>query len=357
MKTFKLSIILLLLVFSQISFSQITRYSENKTFKIAFGSCGHQNNKLPVFNRVVNSKPDFFIFLGDNIYGDTRNMNILKSKYNRLSRKKSFKNLKSNVKILATWDDHDYGSNDAGKEYKFKSESKNIFLDFFNEPDSSERRKHEGIYHSHIITFEEIKIQIILLDNRTFRDPLLPYRGEFKHDKRYDFYNKDYAPHIDEKTTILGENQWRWLESELNKPADIRIICSGTQFGIEWNGYEAWANFPHEQKKMLEIIKKTKAEGVFFITGDVHYSEISKLETDFYPIYDFTSSGLSSKWPFATPNKNRIKGPFSENHFGLIEIKNDSNSTILNYKTIDVSGQTRIEHEINLDELKFSTKN
>ena len=357
MKTFYQLFISLLLVISQNAFSQITRYSENATFKIAFGSCGHQNNKLPVFNRVVKSKPDYFIFLGDNIYGDTKNMNILRSKYNRLSRKKSYKNLKSNVKILATWDDHDYGSNDAGKEYKYKSESKKIFLDFFNEPDSSERWKHEGIYHSHILMFEGKKIQIILLDNRTFRDPLLPYKGEFKHDKRYDNYNKDYAPHVDDKPSILGENQWKWLENELSKSADIRIICSGTQFGIEWNGYEAWANFPNEQKKMLELIKKTKADGLFFITGDVHYSEVSKLETDFYPIYDFTSSGLSSKWPFATPNKNRIKGPIFENHFGLIEIKNEPNSTIVHYKTVDVSGQTKIEHEINIDELKFSSKN
>ena len=71
-----------------------------------------------------------------------------------------------------------------------------------------------------------------------------------------------------------------------------------------------------------DLIKKNKANGVVFITGDVHYSEISKLETDFYPIYDFTSSGLSSTWHFATPNKNRIEGPIMDNHFGLITILN-----------------------------------
>ena len=55
---------------------------------------------------------------------------------------------------------------------------------------------------------------------------------------------------------------------------------------------------------MLGIIKKTKANGVIFLTGDVHYAEISKLEEPgLYPIYDVTASGITSTWDFATLNK------------------------------------------------------
>ncbi|MFM8759872.1 MAG: alkaline phosphatase D family protein, partial [Methylophilaceae bacterium] len=97
-------------------------------------------------------------------------------------------------------------------------------------------------------------MQIILLDNRTFRDNLLPYRGEVKNDPRYK-YELDYAPHTSKDSTLLGEAQWQWLEQELRKPADLRIIGSSTQFSIEFNGYEAWANFPHEQARMLNLIK------------------------------------------------------------------------------------------------------
>jgi alkaline phosphatase D len=108
---------------------------------------------------------------------------------------------------------------------------------------------------------------------------------------------------------LLGAEQWLWLEAELAKPADLRLICSGSQFSIEYNGYEAWANFPYEQKRMLELIKKARANGVIFLTGDVHYAEISKLEEPgLYPIYDVTASGITSTWDFATLNKNRIEG-------------------------------------------------
>ncbi len=327
--------------------------TDSETTKIAFGSCGHEDHPLPIFNAVTGHNPDLFIFLGDNIYGDTKNMDTLRAKYQLLGTKPSYKNLKGEVPIIATWDDHDYGWNDTGKSYPYKEESKQIFLDFFEEPESSERRKHNGIYHSYLYDYGDYTLQILLLDGRTFRDDLKPYGGEYDHDERYDFYRKDYAPHIESTPTLLGEEQWNWLEKELQVPADIRIIGSGTQFGIEWNGYEAWANFPHERKRMLDLIKRTKANGVLFISGDVHYSEISKLETDFYPIFDFTSSGLSSTWKFAAPNKNRIEGPIMDNHFGLITIHWKGEDTELIMETWDINDNQRIEHTILLKSIQF----
>lgn len=331
----------------------INVYSQAVVSKIAFGSCGSQDNPLPIFDVVVKHKPDLFIFLGDNLYGDTRNMDDLREDYATLGAKQSFQNLKKNVPIIATWDDHDYGKNDAGRHYPFKAESKEIFLEFFNEPKDSERRKHEGIYTSYMYETNGKKLQIILVDNRTFRDDLKFYTGQYKSDKRY-FYHLDYAPHTDTTKTFLGEEQWKWLEGELSKPADLRIIGSGTQFGIEFNGYEAWANMPHEQKRFLNLIKKTRANGVMFITGDVHYAEISKLtEPDLYPIYDVTSSGLSSTWKFACPNINRIEGPIMENHFGLISVDWNAPDPKVKMEIWDVKDEQRIEKTINLSEISF----
>jgi alkaline phosphatase D len=325
----------------------------DSVFKIAFGSCGHQNHPLPIFDNVVTHAPDVFVFLGDNIYGDTKVMATLRAKYKRLGKNPSYQNLKENVEIIATWDDHDFGWNDAGRHYKFKERSKEIFLDFFEEPLNSARRAHTGIYHSYAYECGGKIIQIILLDGRTFRDDLKSYEGEFKTDARY-FYDLDYAPHTSEDSTLLGEEQWKWLENELRKPADFRIIGSGTQFGIEFNGYEAWANFPKEQLKLFNLIKKTKANGVMFISGDVHYAEISKVEIEnLYPIYDVTASGLSSTWHFATPNKYRIEGPIMENHFGLISINCTGAVPTIKAEIWDISDNQRVEYTISLDELSF----
>tara|TARA_Y100000766_G_scaffold192724_1_gene165704 strand:- start:2098 stop:3258 length:1161 start_codon:yes stop_codon:yes gene_type:complete len=329
-------------------------FPNKNTFSIAFGSCSSEDNDLPIFNNIVKHQPDLFIFLGDNIYGDTKNIDTLKNKYHKLSKKLSFQNLIKNVPVIATWDDHDYGWNDIGKDYLLKNESKKVFLDFFGESDSSSRRIHEGIYHSYYYQIKSKIIQVILLDLRTFRDDLTIYNGEFYEDNRYSFYKQDYAPNPSKDITMLGKKQWLWLENELKVNADVRIIGSSTQFGIEWNGYESWENFPNEKQKMIDLIKNTKANNVFFISGDVHYSEISKLETDFYPLYDFTSSGLSSTWHFATPNKNRIEGPVMDNHFGLITIDfTDSKNEFVKFENWDIHDNQRFEYTIDLKNIDF----
>ena len=321
--------------------------------KIAFGSCGWQDEPQPVLALAAEQKPDAFIFLGDNIYGDTESMDTLQAKYNKWGAMEEYKKLDSTTKIFATWDDHDYGWNDSGKWYPYKKESKEIFLTFFKEPPESERRKHEGIYHTEYVKAGDKTIQVILLDVRTFRNNLLLYDTSAKLPRESYFYTPDYIPHRSSDSTLLGDEQWKWLEGELAKAADLRLICSGSQFSIEYNGYEAWANFPHEQKRMLELIAKTKANGVIFLTGDVHYAEISKLEEQgLYPIYDITASGITSTWDFATLNKNRIEGPVMDNHFGLLTIEWQTDPAI-RMEIIDKYRNSRIEYTIKRSEISF----
>jgi alkaline phosphatase D len=194
---------------------------------------------------------------------------------------------------------------------------------------------------------------VLLLDVRTFRDNLKPYGGEKEGDEDF-FYRLQYAPYTSSDSTLLGEEQWKWLEQELRKPADVRIIGSGSQFGITYNGYESWANFPHEQQRLLNLVKSTRANGVLFISGDVHYGEISRLTTaGQYPIYDVTSSGLSSSWEFATPNKNRVEGPIMENHFGLITINWQLADPAITMEIWDKHDNQRVEYTIKLSEISW----
>lgn len=321
--------------------------------RIAFGSCGHQDRPQPILDTVVLYRPDVFVFLGDNIYGDTKDMRVLREKYAKLGAKPEFQRLKKATRLLATWDDHDYGWNDAGRHYPFKRESKEIFLEFWEEPADSPRRQREGIYTSYLFEGQGRRLQLILLDTRTFRDNLRKYRGELRRDDRY-FYALDYYPHQTSDSTLLGEAQWRWLEAELSKPADLRIIGSSTQFGITFNGYEAWANFPHERQRMLQLIRKTRASGVLFISGDVHYGEISMLrEEGLYPIYDVTASGITSTWHFATPNENRIEGPIMDNHFGLITVDWERRDPLIRMEIIDIRNNQRVEYSVPLSAISF----
>jgi len=189
-------------VFLLLAFAACKR--EVPVTKIAFGSCGHEALPQPILALAAAQKPDAFIYLGDNIYGDTDDMDTLRAKYDRLGAKKEFQQLASSAKILATWDDHDFGRNDAGREYPYKKESKEIFLQFFKEPRSSARRQHEGIYHAEYLKNGDKAVQILLLDVRTFRSNLtLMDKNNVELQKKY-FYSLDYQPADSPDSTLLG---------------------------------------------------------------------------------------------------------------------------------------------------------
>ena len=101
------------------------------------------------------------------------------------------------------------------------------------------------------------------------------------------------------------------------------------------------------------MIKNTKANGVIFLTGDVHYAEISRLNVEgVYPIYDVTASGITSTWDFAALNKNRIEGPVMENHFGLLTVEWE-NDPVIRMEIIDNARNSRIDYTIKKSEISF----
>ncbi len=316
-------------------------------FRVAFGSCSHQDAEQPILWDVVDEAPDLFVYLGDNIYGDTFDMAVLQSKYDKLGAKPEFEALWNATQVLATWDDHDYGQNDAGKWYLMKDESKAIFLDFWQVPSDSDRYSHEGIYTSHLFGNEGARVQLLLLDTRWFRDNLSTCTRADSGCKH------DYKPHPDDTTTLLGAEQWAWLEAELAKPAEVRIIASSIQFSHAYNGWESWTNLPHEQEKMLALIRDTGANGVVFISGDVHWGELSKRSADGgYPVYDVTSSGITQTWSTPDENSNRLGEPESKNNFGMIEIDWLPADPTIRLAVTNVDGLVTIEHTVALSELQ-----
>lgn len=330
-----------------------TKVSEDQTttFTIAFGSCAHQNKPQPMLKVAKGLNPDAFIYLGDNIYGDTYSIDTLKAKYDKLASKQEFQDLVNSTTIYSVWDDHDFGDNDKGRHYPLKKESEQLFLDFWKVPADSKRRTHEGIYGTEFIEKNGKKIQIIMLDTRYFRDKLV-------HRKKTDTIHKnDYVPNQVADSTFLGKTQWTWLEKQFQKPADVRIMASSNQFSHEYNGWESWTNVPHERQKMIDLIAKTKANGVIFISGDVHWGEISKLNTEnTYPIYDVTSSGITQTWPDTEPNKNRVGNIITQNNIGIIEVNFKDKVAEVSLGIIDSTKQKVTEHSFSLSDIQFKNK-
>lgn len=214
--------------------------------KILFGSCSHQDKAIPIFNAINQEQADLFVFLGDNVYGDTENMDELKAKYRKLGSKPGFISLRSTTPVIAMWDDHDYGENDAGAEYPLKEQSRQIMLDFWQEPkDSPRRTQSTGIHTSYMYGEGDHSVQVIMPDLRWNR-PALNSIGEFSYWVNSLFNNTGPYRPVENNVSMLGEAQWQWLEQELLKPAKVKVIASSLQLIPDFTGWESWANFPSD---------------------------------------------------------------------------------------------------------------
>ncbi|HBE91456.1 MAG TPA: hypothetical protein DDW55_02650 [Gammaproteobacteria bacterium] len=329
--------------------------------RIAFGSCAKQWEAQPIWNSVASAEPDLFLFIGDAIYGDwhgdkpfTPTRQSLTTDWSRLAAIPEFSAIRKQLPFMATWDNHDYGSHNGGADFELKEMTKEVFLDFFGEPKNSERRKTPGIYDAKTFGPPGRRVQIILLDTRWFRSP-------FKKDERSAEERKaigkvgNYVGNTDEKATVLGETQWQWLTEQLLQPAELRLIVSSTQIIPDQKGMDEWGAFPRERLRLIELIRSTGAEGVLLVSGNVHFAELSRLESENRDFYELTSSGMThndERYANAA-NPYRVKGPVVEHNFGLVEMDWDAKpSPLIKLKAIGADGGTGFEHEISLPSLQ-----
>ena len=320
--------------------------------KFAYGACWKSTHSQKHWPVILENEPQLWLWLGDNIYSDTQDMDLLKKKYGLLGATEGYQDLVKSCPVIATWDDHDYGANDAGVGFPKKKESQKLFLEFFNERADSPRNTREGVYTSYYYGSAEQRVQIILLDTRYFRSALKKREGK----PPYRRMGK-WLPDSDPTVTMLGDAQWQWLEKELKQPAKIRLIATSIQFAVPHHGHETWANMTLEKQRMIDLIKKTKAEGVIFLSGDIHSSELCIAEPKgCYPLVDFTSSSLNI--PLGSSNTHQRTGPaYGGANFGLVEIDWKAADPVVRISTKDTKNQTRLHHAVRLSELTFADKN
>ncbi len=294
--------------------ANISEVKDPGAFVIAFGSCNDHLRPNLLWDDILNTKPDVWIWGGDNIYADTDDIEKMRQMYKEQNEIADYAKLIAEVPIIGTWDDHDYGKNDAGIEYVSKVESQDAFLDFMGVPADSPRRNQEGTYTYHDYRAGGKKIRVILLDTRYFRTALTDGTEGAR-----------YQPNADGEGELLGETQWMWLGQTLtNSGADFHVIMSSIQFWSADHGWEKWANFPHEVTRFKKLLSSAKPKGTILLSGDRHISEFSggKIEGLPYELIDFTSSGLTHAYRDYTGeyNPTRIGEVVFTESFGLVVI-------------------------------------
>ncbi|KAK6939149.1 PhoD-like phosphatase, metallophosphatase domain [Dillenia turbinata] len=329
--------------------------------RIAFGSCANQSAPQPIWNAIIDFDPQIFIWLGDNIYGDIRRPFRLIGKKRTIG---PWKNVPQFVPATEQEMQSKYMKAKRNPEFAGKVTSQRLLLDFLDEPVDSPRRMQAGVYASYTLGPEDRQVKVILLDTRYHRDPLFS------------------------DGTILGSLQWEWLKKELNGPASaITIIASSIQVISNLSAatgplfyLESWARFPRERACLFKLIADSKRDGVLFISGDVHFGEISRHDcATGYPMYDITSSGLTQAVEkvlpaplhfmvrlvaWLTPTTMRVMGhgcryrscTYGQPNFGVIEIDWDATPVALKVEIRDVDGFSVSCVNILLSELQAQNK-
>lgn len=343
---------------------------------VVFSSChlpDDMTGSAPTFWSDVRfvAQPDLWLWLGDNIYQDGEDMNAKRREYNRVRENNLYRHdgpvseTKGKIPIMATWDDHDYGYNNAGNEYACPDQSQAEWANHVNmpptepqHPDSPDYRL--GVYNSRMFAkpgSPENGLHVIMLDARSGRDPTFSSAGVCK----------------GSATRILTNTQWTWLEQELERESEIKIIGSGIQVlpptdqqsrsvseycahdSHKWDGntntflesiarlgedeqwygvqYEMWGEVPLEREKLLGLaqrsINRGKSKAVIFVSGDQHWAELMAKRMpeseEWGPtqvLYEVTASGVPRNWPYTEANSNRLRGrsadhqgwgPFNQN--------------------------------------------
>lgn len=293
----KLILFLLISLGCQINLPAQAQY---EITKIGMLGCHVQDRIAPSIPYFADSlQPKYCIWLGDNVYADTEtDSNHIQRQYDKLAAKPGFQKLWSQSKFYCTWDDHDYGLNNADKNYRYKEASKRMFRAFWKlEQEIPEQQ--DGIYYADIETQNNgKKIQFIMLDGR---------------------YNLDKSRgHKD----ALGEKQWVWLEEQLKKEADVRFIVLGYQILLNRPTFwEALVKLGDSRKRLFEIIERTQANKVIFLTGDQHTAEVLRSMSPVrYKTYEIMACGINQT---ETPGValNRVAGPDKTLHDSpMIEI-------------------------------------
>jgi len=295
--------------------------------RIGVGSCNHQSRSQHMWARIAAADPQLFLFIGDNNYGDNgwagdAALGSLRAAYAKQARTPELAAFRKAVPMMAVWDDHDYGFNDAGASFSPRRWSETIFETFWGS--SEEVRSRPGVYSSTITGEEGRRTQVILLDTRFFRSDLeeVPYQ-------RPRPPLGPYVPSDDPEKTMLGEAQWEWLATELAKPDDFRIVASSIQILTDAHDYEAWENLPLERAKLYRLLAGRKESGLVLLSGDRHAGGIymdTPQEAGGEQLWELTSSSLNLAFSDTATNTAREPDPkrltdfISEENFGLVDI-------------------------------------
>ncbi len=315
-------------------------------FKFAMGSSVYINDSLTdrpglpyggdyhIFKSIQNKEPDFMLWLGNNVFFrevdfDSRKQMI--KRYSLARKVPALNQLLSKTSNYAIWNDHDYGSNNSNRSFLRKNESYDVFKLFWANPNFGASTVNQGITTS----FKWSDCDFFLLDNRFFRSP-----------KKSNTTGQ----------TILGKDQLQWLKDNLHtSQAPLKFVCFGGQVLSSLQEYEYYINIaPKERLELLDFIDNEKIRGVIFLTGDAHFSGLSRFNGTNVVIHEITASPLTAGGRHESNPNDIYRLPESnvyERNFAMIQVKGSDRNRYIEVIFYDANGIEAWSKTINQEDL------
>ncbi len=305
-------------------------------FTAAVGSCAYVNDPpydrpgdgyggdYHIFDAIRALGPDLMLWTGDNVYlreVDWWSPAGMRTRYAHTRGLAEMQGLLAGQPNYATWDDHDFGPNNSDRSYVLKGAALDVFTDYWANPTYG-LPELPGVFGH----FQWADVEFFLLDDRYHRTPSNLVETEPRR--------------------VLGEAQLRWLLDALAASyAPFKVVVMGGQVLNPMPFYETYTNVaPEERKALIDGIVERRVEGVVFLSGDRHHTELIRLQPEgFYPLYDFTSSPLTAG--AATPrqeleNPARVPGTLvaGTRNFGTLTFTGPRTDRTLTMRAYDDVG-------------------
>lgn len=314
-------------------------------FTIAVASCFYVNEEaldrpgqpyggdFQILDHLHARQPDVMVWLGDNTYLREADWNSRSGILHRYTHTRAYAGLQpllASTHHYATWDDHDYGPDNSDRSYWGKDLTREAFELFWPNPSHGVPGV-PGI----ATVFEWADTLFVLLDDRTNRSPNDRGTGD---------------------RTMLGNAQVEWLiDTLVSSTATLKFVAVGVQFLNPSPGFETFATFPEERERILRLLEAERIPGVFFLTGDRHRTELSRLDRPgLYPLYDLTVSPLTAGVYRGDSETNslRVDGTLLQDHnFALLHVEGPRTDRVLTITLVDQDDNERWSREIRIRDL------
>ncbi|WP_067149476.1 LamG-like jellyroll fold domain-containing protein [Pseudotamlana agarivorans] len=239
-------------------------------------SLTHINGNPEMFNHMAQEDADLMVWLGDATYllglqhaggqcpdaiDDWANKDMAFDRY-RFYRQ-FHDQLTMAMPQLSITDNHDTGPNEFNKTMPTLPEMREIFMDWWPNPEYLSTTEGQGLQSSYVYK----DVEFFLTDNRSFRD------GTADH---------------------FGDEQLEWLKQGLlNSKATFKVIINGTPTFREVGG----RNFSvsNQAEEFLQFIQTNNINGVLSYCADIHDQRFMVRDADTkYPMFDIMSGNINS---------------------------------------------------------------